>query len=943
MSPRFTITAGLCLLLGLVCVGTAASATPDAPSRYEIEMTLDPEARTLTGTERVDYVNDTGGPLSEVPFLLIGNLGREPNPYLHPAIQDVQYPEGFDPSWTEIRAVRDAEGADLAYRLASAPEVVTTYSLEDGLLWIELPASLAPGERVTLSVDFATKFSAGLIMDQCLYRDVFVWRFAWNPVAIPQQATSQSRFELPAAEYVVELNVPEGWVVAGGADIQERTEHEDGSTTVRLENEDAVRSIPLVIGKTLERYTLSSSQGIVIDTYALPGAESTNRWLATLAVDILEYFVERFGPAPSRRIVVVENPVPGFYGMAANGLVLVGTHAYRYKDIPAEGVLDRFVEYLLAHELAHLWWGIGVGTDFAAENWLSEGFAEYLSHTYFEDKYGALEPNLFAHVRDGVVEDVLHQELGWWNLRHEFAERGYLSLLRNRFDEPIVRAPADVEYLNGRTVRTYNKGYLVLRALDGVLGHDVSLEALREAYVRYHREILTVEGFRAVVEEVSERDLEWFFESWLYGDDIFDAGVERIETHEEADGWRSVVHLRRKGEAELPVAIEATMEDGEVLEAVWDAAEGTGSVTFASASPIETVALDPQELNLDANRFDNHYPRRVILQHPMREDEEPVGRPLDAYVISVTPLGVSGSFRDDHLWGLTVAPNPTVPEWLETLDDIEWRWDVAGYLAANLDRGQTLAGTVLVSGFAPETWTGFLDAAVSYDLSCFEHPSIGQPGRFWWPANRLRVTLGGLGDLRAVVPYAGLTYARNDLLSSYLTHALTLRCGWAPGNASLFGTLSWHGIKRIRLLPSLYVDASITVGTGLFGPVPTSFQPSLSSLNAFTEDFVGDRSGLIRLDLRLPPLMDDIGFAIFNLARLDRLQMALYVQAGHSWRPGEDLLLVDPKVEIGVRFECTVRTLLGTPLMVAAGYAYPILGAGPDAIGKVFWDFSLPF
>ena len=81
MSPRFTITAGLCLLLGLVCVGTAASATPDAPSRYEIEMTLDPEARTLTGTERVDYVNDTGGPLSEVPFLLIGNLGREPNPY----------------------------------------------------------------------------------------------------------------------------------------------------------------------------------------------------------------------------------------------------------------------------------------------------------------------------------------------------------------------------------------------------------------------------------------------------------------------------------------------------------------------------------------------------------------------------------------------------------------------------------------------------------------------------------------------------------------------------------------------------------------------------------------------------------------------------------------------------------------------------------------------
>ncbi len=909
-------------------------------SRYDISAELDPETHTLSATQRIDYLNDTEQPVEMISFVLMANQGREPNPYINPALQDSQYLNGFDPTWTKIQSVKDEAGNSLDYQLESIPPAVTTYSLGEGLLRVHLPEAVEPGGRVAVEIAFETKFAQGLTADQNLYRDVYIWRFSWNPVAVAPDSLGQDKVEIPAGSYRIELTVPSDFVVAAGVEHQEIIDQGDEWQTLLLSSAVPTRSVALVIGKDLGSFRMSW-QDVTIDSFFLPGGESAARLAATYAAEILAYHSEHFGPYASKRLVIVEDPTPGLYGMGASGMILLGTSNYRLKDVPAPGALDRLLEYILAHEIAHLWWGIGVGVDFNAENWLSEGFAEYLSYTYFEEKYGAYEPNLFSHLEGGLIEEAIRSQFGYWNLRHQMAELPYLSLLKAGFDEAIVKPRSDVDYLNGLSVRTYNKGYLVLRALDGLLGHDVMLQILREFYTRYNALIPRVEDFRQLAEEVSGKDLRGFFDSWLYGADVLDIAVERVVSKRNGDGYETIVHLQKEGAADYPVIIQAITADGRKIETTWAGDSVRGTVTFSSSTPVELVHVDPLEMSPDQNRFNNHFPRRIVVKYPFMNEGWKIGQPLDAYLISVTPMSISGGFRNDHQWGLAVTPE--VQQFDELGDVDQLLWTVTGLFTANLDRELSLDGLAVLTEYDLQEGTGFLNTQLGLNVIRFEHPSIGVAGRYWWPANNLRVSIGALGELPEPTGYVSFNYTRLDLLQYYMQNTFSLKLG-VPGFAyEPFGALEWEGFKRFRLAHMLYVDVGLSIGSRLFGSLSESFQFSLSRLHAFEEDFANDHGVFGRLTLQLPPLVRDLGYALVNLVRVDSLYLRLFVQGGQTWASDECICLSDPKLEAGVEATIIASSFMSYSVGLTIGYAHPILGAETDASGAFFAGFSSAF
>ena len=411
--------AALCVLILLV-LGSAVGLGRGEASSYNIAVTLNPQDHTLTGAEWVDYVNDTGEPIGEAVFLLVGNWGREPNPYVDPALLDEGYVAGFDPTWTAIDDVSDDTKAALPYRFEPAPASLQTYSLDDVVLVVDLPRPLLPGEHVMLHVGFRTKFASAIAADMCIYRDVHIWRFGWNPIAVTRPEDKEA-FALPAALYRVEVSTPVGYQTFGGADQQTSSTTAAGWTTTTLSSDRPVRSVPLVIGRELS-VIHGAWNGVPIEAVCRRDSEGFARIVASLAPEILSAYGERYGPPAARRLVLIEDPTPGFYGLAADGMVLLGSYLSRMKDMPAVGMYERLIEYALAHELAHLWWGIGVGADFNAENWISEGFSEYLAVRYFEDRYGAFEPNLFAGLGEGLVEDAISDVVGYYNLSQHLLE-----------------------------------------------------------------------------------------------------------------------------------------------------------------------------------------------------------------------------------------------------------------------------------------------------------------------------------------------------------------------------------------------------------------------------------------------------------------------------------------------------------------------------------------
>jgi aminopeptidase N len=149
---------------------------------------------------------------------------------------------------------------------------------------------------------------------------------------------------------------------------------------------------------------------------------------------------------------------------------------------------DRLYEFGIAHELAHMWWGDYVTLSDWPHIWLNEGFATYASALYNEAHYGA---GAFA---ENMAEDAA----------------AYFE-----YDERVGRNPLyNPRELFG--VPEYSKGSWVLHMLRGIIGDDTFFAGLREYARRYGYGNASTSDFQQVMEETSHRDLEWFFQEWIY-------------------------------------------------------------------------------------------------------------------------------------------------------------------------------------------------------------------------------------------------------------------------------------------------------------------------------------------------------------------------------------------------------------------------------------------
>jgi aminopeptidase N len=155
--------------------------------------------------------------------------------------------------------------------------------------------------------------------------------------------------------------------------------------------------------------------------------------------------------------------------------------------------LDTSMDPLVAHELAHQWWGDLVTCRDWSHGWLNEGFATYFEALWKEEDLGLDEyRHYLLEMRDSY-----------------FGEDG------GRYRRPIVcKSYRDPVELFDRHL--YEKGALVLHMLRSELGDDLWWRCIQR-YVRTHREgSVETDDLRRAVERETGRNLEWFFDQWVY-------------------------------------------------------------------------------------------------------------------------------------------------------------------------------------------------------------------------------------------------------------------------------------------------------------------------------------------------------------------------------------------------------------------------------------------
>jgi hypothetical protein len=196
---------------------------------------------------------------------------------------------------------------------------------------------------------------------------------------------------------------------------------------------------------------------------------------------ILRHLSSLYGDHGSGPFRLVVFPANALHAFSVNGLIAIST--MRYESVRGGGASLRA---LLAHELAHYWWGDLVQPQGAGSRWMTEGFAEYSKHTYEQAAGGEALP---------------------WSFRN--------LLVVSRFTDGTAPPVLGGEAISGADEIYYQKGAFVLEMLADEIGRDVLHRAMRHVVERGRAASVSLHDFEEAVQQEAGRDLSWFFEQWL--------------------------------------------------------------------------------------------------------------------------------------------------------------------------------------------------------------------------------------------------------------------------------------------------------------------------------------------------------------------------------------------------------------------------------------------
>lgn len=194
-------------------------------------------------------------------------------------------------------------------------------------------------------------------------------------------------------------------------------------------------------------------------------------------VDMLELFSDLFGLYPF---------INEKYGHAEFGW----GGGMEHQTVSSMGA---FYSGIVAHELAHQWFGDKITCKDWRHIWLNEGFATYLEGVYIEHSSGMTAYQSFIQSK--------------------------MSIAANAIGSIYVQNISSVSQIFSSS-RSYAKGSVVLHMLRGILGtetfYDVLYEYANDPELAYG--VAETEDFQRIAERVSGLDLDYFFQDWIYGE-----------------------------------------------------------------------------------------------------------------------------------------------------------------------------------------------------------------------------------------------------------------------------------------------------------------------------------------------------------------------------------------------------------------------------------------
>ncbi|WP_276169134.1 M1 family metallopeptidase [Zobellia alginiliquefaciens] len=276
-----------------------------------------------------------------------------------------------------------------------------------------------------------------------------------------------------------------------------------------------------------------------------------------VATKVLEYFIDNIGPYSYAKLANMQAKTQW------GGLENAGTIAYFENSVTGKNE----VEGLIAHEIAHQWFGNSASENDWNHVWLSEGFATYFAILYQESVYG----------NEKRKEEL---ELDHKQIIDYYAKN----------PSPIVDSSI-TDPMRVLSINTYQKGGWVLNMLRYKLGNETFWKGIRAYYKAFQNSNAMSADFQEIMEEVSGEDLSEFFQQWL-----FVKGYPELKWDWSYNKKKLQINLTQVQEHHIfkfPIEI-GVVKDGKTVIYKMDMENARKSLTIKLDYQPDDVILDPE-------------------------------------------------------------------------------------------------------------------------------------------------------------------------------------------------------------------------------------------------------------------------------------------------------------------------------------------------------------
>lgn len=547
------------------------------PVSYNIDARFLPDHSLISGTAKITFRNVSSTPQKSVYLYLYPNAFQHRKTRL--ATELIQ--QG---SLEWARQPKRGHGSLLIedVRYQNTP---LKFQIDETFMEIFLPYTLAPEESITFTLSFTTRIPA-LILNFGKKGSFFVltrWypqvaafdRFGWHRGDFHPQGAPPGAF----ADYQVKLHIPKKYAIATNGEILNL------SDTLHRFRAGNLTDLALVIAPNLISCNDSKSAP-TLNIFLTRNFNTRAQQIVHQVRLINTVFTHFFGTPPLEQLTIVVAPGITPTPISVPGLIVIGQQPLPF---------TRLWEKTLAQELARQFLSFNPAPDAFRDLLLSNGISAYAANRYLETVYG--ENNLLdlpfsLPFLNGLSDTYLHRIFFYIGATHN---------LTTSLTQPGAKPLATEAIVTSQAV-------LLLKSLEKEIGTTQIDSAIRRYLELNRNHHPATPAFVASLTHIAGPEKEVTINRLLSQDGKADFAIRPIRHI----GNHTQISIAAKDAYHLPVEIKTVFADG--TSRIDTLPPENSSLTLAREKKITHLVIDPNEKILDANRWNNHHPRRVEIK-----------------------------------------------------------------------------------------------------------------------------------------------------------------------------------------------------------------------------------------------------------------------------------------------------------------------------------------